>query len=745
MKKYIIHILLFVLCACGYSNVHKIGPRLGRYFLSPQYKQQQLKKSTSQFISAIITVKGGTAEIAKAGVRIITVIENIAVVEVPLDVLDSVASLKSVVYIESSVTDYALLEKSLPLIRATDARQRLGYTGKNVLVGIIDSGIDWQHQDFRNADGTTRIRAILDLSAPGPLYGGTVYDQETIDDALNGIGTIPQTDFSGHGTHVAGIAAGDGSENFGYGTYAGVAPESELIVVKATRDLLGNEFQTTDQIIALNFIDSIATVVGKPYVANLSFGGHYGAHDGTSPVERTINRLVGPGIPGKAVVTVVGNDRDESIHARAGLSGGQTVNEIIFIINEYSATFGSGNDKIQFDGWYPGDNKISVTVVSPSGYSIGPIAKGEFKDENTSDGAVYIWNGLYESGDWLVPGVNPFNGDNEFFIQISDEQATRKPAAGTWTLRFAGTGGVIDLYKSSASMPVDFIQGNVESGKISIPGTAAHSITAAAFVSKRQWEDADGNNLTMDPDGELVVGGIADFSSPGPTRNPDETGIKPDIVAPGQIIASSLSQDAMPWEVASIFSSNAPEYPNAFLVPGNAYALTAGTSMAAPHVAGTIALMFEKYPTATAIQLKNMLTESARKDGHVGNVPNEDWGWGKLDTYAALLTVPGEEAPTSYELLHAYPNPFSSNTTIEFEIPVTEINERTTIRVYNVLGQQVRELFAETGAAHNNKIYWDGRDQAGYLTSSGVYFIEFNSGPHREVKKIAFLEPANIN
>jgi subtilisin family serine protease len=745
VNKYLIYISLFSLSTAGFSNVNKIGPRLGRLSLSPQYKQQYLKKRSSQYISTIITFDGNPVELSKAGAKIVTVVGNIAVAKVPAPLLETVANLSSVIYMESSVADRPYLDKSIPLIRANDVRQNLGYTGAGVLIGIIDSGIDWQHADFCKPDGTTRIVSLLDLSIPGPQYGGTVYDDNAINNALMGGGMIPHQDKSGHGTHVAGIAAGDGSSNSALGPLAGVAPDAELIIVKATRDEFGSEFQTADQIVALNFVDSVAAALGKPYVANMSFGGHYGAHDGTSPVERTINRLVGQGIPGKAVVTVVGNDRDESIHATAILSGSQTVDEITFLIDNYSALFGPGNDKIQLDGWYSGNNNVSVTLTSPSGQSVGPINKGEFKEQNTTDGSVYIWNGLYESGDWLVPGLNPFNGDNEFFIQISDEQATRKPAEGTWTLRLSGTGGTIDLYKNSATMPAKFVNGDAEIGKISIPGTAANAITTAAFVSKRQWKDADGNNLTMDPDGELQIGGIADFSSPGPTRNPDETGVKPDIVAPGQIIAASLSQNAMPWELASIFTSNSPEYPNAFLLSDNTHALTGGTSMAAPHVAGSVALLFEKHPNASAIQVKNMLIESTKKDGHVGDVPNENWGWGKLDTYAALLTIPGEEAPTSYNLLHAYPNPFSSNTTIEFEIPKTDNIEETTIRVFNILGQKVRELFSETAAAHKNKVYWDGRDQMGYTITSGVYIIEFNSGSHREVKKIAFIGPSNIN
>ncbi|NIA29479.1 MAG: S8 family serine peptidase [Actinobacteria bacterium] len=733
-------ILGFFIVNLAFAMSGKLDPALFWITKNParvKTMQQGLQKTAGEpVVRTIVTFRGNAHDIQSAGAKLISVIGDVAVVDIPPSRLDAIANLPSVLYVEASHSDHAYLDKSIPAIRADDARQSFDVTGRGVLVGIIDSGIYWQHEDFRKPDGTTRIKCILDLSHPGPVHGGTVYSESEINDALNGIGFIDEKDVSGHGTHVAGIAAADGSDNSAFGTFAGVAPEAELVIVKATRDEKGSEFQTADQIIALSFIDSVATALGMPYVVNLSFGGHFGAHDGTTTVERVIDRLVGPGIPGKAIVTVCGNDREDNIHAGAQFSGSKTTAEITFEISEYTAQGGSDNDKVQLDGWYDGKEKVTVTLYSPSGKKIGPVNFGNYVDTKTAEGAVYIWNGFYENGKYLSPGVNPFNNSNEMFIQISDEQAYRPPAEGTWKLYLAGTGGKIDFWESTATMPFAFLQGNIETGKVSTPGTAYNSITAAAFVTKKFWNDIDGNHLTIDSAGQLKVGDIASFSSPGPTR---DGRTKPEIAAPGQMIAASLSLDALPPEPASIFLSGSGEFPNAFIMPQELQALSGGTSMAAPHVAGVIALLFQKYPQATALQIRDMLTESAEVDRFTETIPNNDWGWGKLDAYAALNETPNVESPTDYRFLQAFPNPFITNTTIEFELPVTPTVDVTTIRIFNVLGQQVRELLSEVRSASKQKVFWDGRDNNGFPVSSGIYFIDFRSGNHHEVKKLAFL------
>ena len=741
--------LLFSIVLNAWANINKLDPQLGLLVIYPQrleFTQQQnaLQKTADGYvIDVIITFDGNRQELSDNGAKLRCVHENIAIASVPVDRLEVIAASPSVYLVESSQPSYPYLDKSTESIGAVKVREQFGYTGKGVLIGIIDSGIDWQHEDFIREDGTTRIKYLLDMSKPGPIYGSTLYTENDINNSLQGTGIVQAKDYSGHGTHVAGIAAGDGSTNAGYGTYAGVAPDADLLVVKATRDEISSEFQTADQIIALHFIDSVATVLQMPFVVNLSFGGHSGAHNGTSPVERTIDSIVGPGKPGKAVVTVAGNDREREIHAQAVFGNGTSSKEISFRINDYFPTPGSGNDRVLFDIWYDGDQKINVSVFTPGGIKIGPVNQGEVLDKDTEEGAVYVWNGFYEASNSYLPGFDHEIGSYEIYIDINDKNPLNTPQAGTWTLKFSGTEGQVDAWITNVlneSMDARFIEGKVDFGKISVPGTARNSISVGGYISKKVWTDIDGNRLTYDALGLLDIGDIATFSSPGPTR---DLRVKPEITAPGQIIASSYSKDATPQSQASIFKESNGDYPNALILEGGRQALSSGTSMAGPHVTGAVALLLEKFPDITAIQIRDMLINSADTDFQNRPVPNNDWGWGKLDIFSALQQTPNEETPLEYKLFNAMPNPFVDMTNIEFELPVQESYRLVELNIYNVLGQKVRNLWNERAVAGHYYDSWDGCDDLGYKLASGVYFVEFKVGSFVQVKKITYLGSTN--
>ncbi len=717
------------------AGVGRLDPRLARVALDPAAAPADvLYKSDGGFVvRAVLTFNGDLEPLHAAGARIVCRRGRVAVVDIPPAELARIADLPNVVYLEAPPPSRPMLDKSTIAVNAVRARNERGITGRGVLVGIIDSGIDWRHADFRRPDGKTRIKAMLDLSTRGNVYGGTTYNEQQINEALAGRTVLTMNDLSGHGTHVASIAAGDGAEGGGFGLYAGVAPEADLIVVKATRDLEGREFHVADQIIGLTFIDSIATLLKKPYVANMSLGGHSGAHDGTSPVERFIDDLIGPG---KAVVTVAGNDGDRAIHAQIGLSGSASYHFISFNVESYTLNPGSGNDQIVMDGWYDGQQKVGITVMAPSGREYGPVLPGSVYDKKTTDGTIYVWNGFYEEGEGYRQGVNPFNGDREFYIQIWDEMGT-PPPEGEWKLIFSGSGGTVDVWLVDASMEVEFVRGAVPTGKLSIPGTSRSAITVASFVTKRSWEDLDGNRLTYDTANRIKEGQLSLFSSPGPIRKGDY--VKPDLAAPGQIIVAAFSSEAPSSAWYSIFNSGDSRYPNAYINRDGAHGLSSGTSMAAPHVAGAVALLLQQDPTLTSRQIKSILTAASRADAYVGSVPNYNWGWGKLDVLNVLITEPPNEVTGRAALLPSRPNPFVGQTEILFELPTNAEGLDLSITIFNAAGRRVRRLLPGSQRSGINSLYWDGREDSGSAAAAGVYFVEMQLKNWRAVRKIVYL------
>jgi len=687
---------------------------------------------TPPAITALLTMSGSATLPLSTGAVVRFHRGPLLIAEIPVTNLAAISARPDVISVDDDSYAYPCLDQSAADVGAASARQRFAVSGKGVLVAIIDSGIDWRHQDFRTAEGKTRIKYILDLSLSGAYYGGRVITEAEINQALESNGDTGHHDYAGHGTHVAAIAAGDGSGDSRYGLYCGMAPEADLVIVKATRQTAVSSFKSSDQIIALSFIDSVAAVLNQPYVANLSFGGHAGAHDGTSPVERYIDQLVGVNKPGKVIVTVAGNDAENAIHAFA--TAGSSGSRMEVNIPPYTADPGSDNDRVQIDGWYSGARKISLTIVSPTGLTYGPVPAGQYIDKSGADGSVYVWNGFYSENNGYVVGVNPFNGDREFYVDISDANGVT-PKQGIWTIRLTGDAVDVHAWIAHTSFDAVFAAGNVNTHKVAIPGTSKNALCVAAYTTKETWDDADGHHLTIDSRGTIKIGAIASFSSPGPARY--SSPIKPDLAAPGQIIASALSQFAGLDSPSSIFTSGSAEYPRAFLLNDGLHAMSSGTSMAAPHVTGAIALVLQKHPTATATQVRTMLTASAR------SAANQDalyWGAGKLDAAALLQADPAEEIIPTFSLAPAFPNPFNQITCFTFQLPIDHSGGlRTAVTIYNALGQKVRSLLEEKRSAGSYSLFWDGRDELGFRLASGIYLAVFEYGDKRRVLKVTLL------
>jgi len=720
------------------SDYQKLDPSLALMLNRPElkpmvYQQMTGKEFTSATAKIHVLLKTNLSKTAltKMDLKVTGKIGDIVSAFIPIDQIPDLVAQPDIFYISAPRVVSIHNDESVPEIRATQVRQQYNLTGKGVIIGVIDTGIDWQHPDFRNPDGTTRIKALLELE-PGKARG-TIYTEQQINNALNGIGSVSQRDRVGHGTHVAGSAAGNGratGNGIPSGTYIGVAPEADLVIVKANR-IEGINFDRNDYIPSLDFIDSVASAMNQSYIINISSGGNLGPHDGTDLSEQAIdNLLTEPNSNCKAVVISAGNDGESDVHASGTFGSGITSIETKFNVPSYTPNPESSDDLITFEGWYGGLYNYSIKVISPSGYTCGPINSGRSTGKATDDGAIYIDN--------ASTGINGYNGDKNIFIYIYDHSEYKKvPKQGIWKIVIVGSAGRFDLWLSGSSMDAS-ISSNIDRTMIvSTPGTAFNAITVGSYITKKRWTDLDGNNLQRP---NLIVNSASSFSSPGPTR---DGRIKPEISAPGEMIAASYSVDAPPDPSGvSIFTSSSPQWPNAYIAQDGKHGLSQGTSFAAPHVAGTIALMVQQHPNKTPGEIRQSIILTARSDSYTGSVPNDKWGYGKLDALASLqlLSVndPFSQAtvPTSMELHQNYPNPFNPVTLIPYSLDKTS---QVQITVFNLLGQKINTLFQGIQNPGAYRIIWDGKDESGRTVPGGIYFFQMTAGSFSQTKKMILL------
>lgn len=574
---------------------------------------------------------GVEGRLAALGVELRAHVGTIGSLRVPAAALASLARLDDVAWLKAA-HGYSLTNEVSTGSQNVDsdlASTTFGSRGAGVIVAVVDTGIQWTDRDFRKPDGTSRVLGIWDQTLSDPLHPppagfsfGAWYSKSDIDAALAGGPALPTGDGHGHGTHVAGSAAGNGQETGNgvpAGTFAGVAPEADILVVRVF-DGNGIFCAGCDLTAAVQFIDQTARATGKPWVGNMSLGTDIGAHDATDPDEMTIDAAVGPGRRGAQMAIAAGNSGARRMHWEGALSAGAVLGNTFSI--SYQPKAGADNDFIWFDLWYEGTDRLTFEVVSPGGavVSAAPgVDTGVVCAETATgiEGAVEIFAGNVQ---------DPLNGDNEVFVQISDSADClgTAPRTGTWTLRLrvgsvGDPPGRFDLWNEADLGSLTFVPlaTSTLQKSIGIPGTARHALTAGAYISKCSWLNAAGLTTSQCS----ATGGLASFSSIGPTRDGRQ---KPDVAAPGQYLGSSLA-----GQIESACSATCRERDN---LHGN----ISGTSMATPHVAGTAALTLALNPGLQGPEVKAAIVAAAAADASTGTVPNARWGSGKLRAAGAM-------------------------------------------------------------------------------------------------------------
>lgn len=614
----------------------------------------------------LVQFTGPIEPIVAAGLTVRSRFEDVVSGDVALEALDALEALEGVVRIEGAAVvqgqlDVAKADAHIGALHAAGIGSPAHpYKGRNVIVGIVDTGIDYTHPAFRKADGTTRILRIWDQgmtpqggkTAPAGYTYGVEYTDAQINSALanaNPTSVVRHTDTGAHGSHVAGIAAGNGRNA---GTFVGVAPEADIIVVSNLfqgRDF-GDSIQTVD---AFRYIYATAAALNRPVVINQSQGVNAGAHDGTTLLERALNQELG--FPGRAYVVSAGNAASDQIATSGEVPGPGSM----LLPFNVPAT---DRERDGIDIWYAGTGRLSVTVTNPAGVSTPVLAPPASAAAGPS-----MQNHVLAGGNRIVIDSrlnDPQNHDNRIYIEIQRGTAANiAPGAWSVSLTNAATRPVTFdawieriLFTNPVTGQADPIPNwtaspNSVNKTIGIPGSAREAIAVGSYRTKTSTgADAGGSK-----------GQISAFSARGPTR---DGRIKPDIAAPGEYLMSVLSSvDPSPGTVDA----------------SGQYQLMQGTSMAAPMVTGTVALILEKNPTLRQEQIRLGLQATARKDAQTGtgdHVPNNTWGHGKLDIEAAVAyNYPAFSSRNWVRIRTALYNWTESDTPPTFEISANENGE----------------------------------------------------------------------
>ena len=521
---------------------------------------------------------------------------------VPRTRLMDVAGYRGVRYVEASTRlrpHCDLAHRSTGLLpRTAGFNRQVGQTGQGVLVGIVDTGIDVTHPAFRSG-GSTRIVNYLDQER------NLEFTAAQIDAGSTG-GSVDEI---GHGSHVAGIAAGNGAGSPN-GEWAGVAPEADLAVVKTT-------FGSSDIALAVNHVFSVADARSQPCVVNLSLGGHAGGHDGTSVTERAIDQMSGAG---KMVVVSAGNEGRDNIHATTILSNDAdarwapdfTIKAQVFATDSGPQQFGLAFVQV----WSQREDRIDLSLRSPNGELFSVPVNGDVE----FDRSLFFVEASHRR--------HPYSGDNVTsytIITVPQDQWL-----GGWSVIAERAGsikvGAVHAWIADGSQGF-FIDEGSNDYLVGMPGTAFSAITVASYATRKQWPSRNPNQ----PDGTILLDAmnpedISYFSSPGPSRDRHN---KPEIAAPGQWLLAPLSSDA-----------GAAEVPDWLRVPGHAYAALQGTSMSAPYVSGALALLLEKDGGIDWAEAKRRLIKAASQDEYTTPAWNRRWGYGKLDVRRLLSIEP---------------------------------------------------------------------------------------------------------
>jgi subtilisin family serine protease len=726
------------------GSLPKLSPRTQQYLLetkragavsAPIRDYVYRKTAAGLYMSALIKVTPAIlqSDLDALGIKINTRAGNIWTAMIPVNNVEAFILVRGIAYIELDEPVSMNLDAARRTTRV-DSVQRgiglpMGYSGKDVVVGIIDAGFDYTHPTFYDTTGTIyRVKRVWEEKTIGTPPTGFSYGHELRDSSSMMAAHTDDTTFS-HGMHVAGIAAGSGfgSSDTSNSQYRGMVYESDIVLVGIMPD--SAQWQNTgisDFVDGMNYIYTYAASVGKPAVINLSWGGSGGPHDGSSLFSEACDALTGPG---KIFVCAAGNEGDVNLHLQKTFTATDTVVSTFVNFSPYLNT-----KNIWVDIW--GDTAKSFCI------KVG-LYKGV---EVANTGYVCLDNLTHQ---YALVGLT----HDTCFVTVTTSSSEFDMKPRTYISFFSKTTDSICLTVKGADGMVHMWNGYIRAGEgyfgefttnrrswatagnsdyTSTDQSASLScISAGAYSARINYKNLNGQLYSYAS--YTTLGQLVPFSSHGPAVGGR---VRPDITAPGLLVVSSLNSfDRLYLPRGGNFTDVVSSYHDPNSGKAFYYGQMSGTSMATPCTSGIIALLLQANPGLNPAQIRNILAQTAILDTFTGVLPasgTNTWGHGKINAYGAVIaaalsagvgTLPG--ATIDCKL---YPNPNTGKLTIEYN---SEKEENLNIEVYDVTGARVYIANKQTTVS-TNRIDLDLS-----MLSSGMYLAKVTTARGAAMVKVA--------
>ncbi|MBI1837377.1 MAG: S8 family peptidase [Flavobacteriia bacterium] len=503
------------------------------------------------------------------------------------------------------------------------------FTGENVLIGYVDTGVDFLHPDLKDSNGKTRVLRYWDQSDASGIntymqYGyGRLWDSTAIN---NGLCTA--VDNVAHGTLVVGRGSGNDNAN---GQEKGMAPNSKIVMVETDFNAANWTLTVAD---ACDYIFKFADSLGVPAAINLSLGTYFGSHDGNDPAAIYMEQLLDEH-SGRIIISAAGN---------AGAKGkfhihGTASNDTTFVWFLNNPTSSLGANTIYFDLWTETADATNIDFAigaDKPAPNYGFRGKTNFFNMAGIAGTV-VYDTIFNSNNDRIATVELYpeliNGVYHLEVYLSHVDSTsyyyRFMTKGTgsydaWSGSWQGLNDMVSSIPNSSIVPeiINYQMPDSLQSIVSSWNCSEKVISVANFKGRAHHTNKNGGTYTTQP-ASTLIGEMTVNSSRGPSRLGV---IKPDISSVGDVGLAA----------APLWLLNNSAYNGSIDIDGW-HARNGGTSMASPVIAGIAALYLEKCNQSNYTNFKTDLFATADTDQFTGTIPNNVYGYGKPNALNLLL------------------------------------------------------------------------------------------------------------